>query len=91
MAAQGVPMHSLQEMLGHRDFATTLVYADYAPSSREAEWVEAAFEPTSGAPFLASADATEQIPMSPSVSASVRARTGRRTEAATSRSPRRTP
>jgi hypothetical protein len=32
MAAQGVPMRVLQEMLGHRDFKTTLIYADYAPS-----------------------------------------------------------
>jgi integrase len=43
MAAQGVPMRALQEMMGHRDFKTTLIYADYAPSEREAEWVEAAF------------------------------------------------
>ncbi|MGI8731109.1 MAG: tyrosine-type recombinase/integrase [Solirubrobacteraceae bacterium] len=43
MAAQGVPMRALQEMMGHRDFKTTLVYADYAPSAPEAEWVEAAF------------------------------------------------
>lgn len=42
-AAQGVPMRALQEMLGHRDFKTTLIYAGYAPSAREAEWVEAAF------------------------------------------------
>jgi integrase len=46
MAAQGVPMRTLQEMMGHRDFKTTLIYADYAPSAREAEWVEAAFQPT---------------------------------------------
>lgn len=45
MAAQGVPMRALQEMMGHRDFKTTLIYADYAPSAREAEWVEAAFRP----------------------------------------------
>ncbi len=45
MAAQGVPMRALQEMMGHRDFKTTLIYADYAPSAREAEWVEAAFQP----------------------------------------------
>jgi hypothetical protein len=32
-------------MMGHRDFKTTLIYADYAPSAREAEWVEAAFAP----------------------------------------------
>ncbi len=43
MAAQGVPMRVLQEMMGHRDFKTTLIYADYAPSAREAEWVEQAF------------------------------------------------
>jgi hypothetical protein len=30
--------------MGHRDYKTTLIYADYAPSAREAEWVEAAFK-----------------------------------------------
>jgi integrase len=50
MAAQGVPMRSLQELMGHRDFATTLIYADYAPSAHEAEWAEAAFAPPSGPP-----------------------------------------
>jgi integrase len=43
LAAHGVPMRALQEMMGHRDFKTTLIYADYAPSEREAEWVEQAF------------------------------------------------
>lgn len=43
MAAQGVPMRTLQEWMGHRDFKTTLIYADYAPSESEASWVEAAF------------------------------------------------
>lgn len=43
MAGAGVPMRTLQEWMGHRDFTTTLVYADYAPSAHEAEWVEAAF------------------------------------------------
>ena len=43
MAAQGMPMRILQELMGHRDFETTLIYADYAPSEREAEWVEEAF------------------------------------------------
>jgi integrase len=43
MAASGVPMRTLQEMLGHADFGTTLIYADYAPGAHEAEWVEAAF------------------------------------------------
>jgi integrase len=45
MAAEGVPMRVLQELMGHRDFKTTLIYADYAPSAHEAEWVEAAFAP----------------------------------------------
>ena len=48
MAAAGVPMRTLQEWMGHRDFGTTLVYADYAPSEREAEWVEEAFAIESG-------------------------------------------
>jgi hypothetical protein len=28
---------------GHSDFKTTLIYADYQPSEREAELIEAAF------------------------------------------------
>ena len=44
MAAAGVPMRTLQEWMGHRDQSTTQRYADYAPSSREAEMVAAAFE-----------------------------------------------
>jgi site-specific recombinase XerD len=43
MAAGGVPLRTLQEWLGHRDLATTQIYADYAPSAREAEMVAAAF------------------------------------------------
>ena len=43
MAAAGVPMRTLQEWLGHRDFATTLIYADYQPSTREADLVDDAF------------------------------------------------
>jgi len=31
MAAAGAPMRALQEWMGHRDYATTLVYADFAP------------------------------------------------------------
>jgi integrase len=37
------PMHTLQEWMGHRDFKTTLIYADYAPSGHEAELIEHAF------------------------------------------------
>ena len=48
MAAAGVPMRTLQEWMGHRDLATTQIYADYAPSGREAEMVAAAFARASG-------------------------------------------
>ena len=34
MAAVGVPMRSLQEWMGHADFKTTLIYADYSPDER---------------------------------------------------------
>ena len=44
MAAAGVPLRTLQEWMGHRDFKTTLIYADYAPSAHESEMVERAFE-----------------------------------------------
>ena len=43
MAAAGVPMRTLQEWMGHRDFKTTLIYADYAPAANEVELVNAAF------------------------------------------------
>lgn len=48
MAAAGVPMRTLQEWMGHRDIQTTLIYADYSPSSHERQLAEAAFsdEPT---------------------------------------------
>jgi integrase len=43
MAAAGVPLRTLQEWMGHRDFKTTLIYADYQPGADEAELVERAF------------------------------------------------
>lgn len=44
MAAVGVPMRTLQEWMGHRDFTTTLVYADFAPDpAGGAAFVERAF------------------------------------------------
>jgi len=43
MAAAGVPMRTLQEWLGHRDLATTQIYADYAPSATEGAMVARAF------------------------------------------------
>ena len=33
MAGAGVPLRTLQEWMGHRDFKTTLIYADYQPSA----------------------------------------------------------
>jgi len=44
IAAAGVPLRTLQEWMGHRDFKTTLIYADYCPSAHETEMVERAFE-----------------------------------------------
>jgi integrase len=43
MAAAGVALRTLQEWMGHRDFKTTLIYADYQPSGQEAELVQRAF------------------------------------------------
>ncbi len=43
-AGAGVPMRTLQEWMGHRDIQTTQRYADYAPSSREASLIAAAFD-----------------------------------------------
>jgi integrase len=42
MAGAGVPLRTLQEWMGHRDFKTTLIYADYQPSAHEAELVQRA-------------------------------------------------
>jgi integrase len=46
MAGAGVPMRTLQEWMGHRDIETTQRYADYAPRTRDAELVAAAFSRT---------------------------------------------
>ena len=43
LAAQGVPMRTLQEWMGHRDIQTTQRYADYCPNPGERSVVEAAF------------------------------------------------
>jgi integrase len=45
MAAAGVPLRTLQEWMGHRDFKTTLIYTDYAPAAHELEMAERAFQP----------------------------------------------
>ena len=50
MAAAGAPLTSIKAWMGHRSIETTLIYADYQPSGRDAEIVAAAFrretEPT---------------------------------------------
>ena len=51
MAAAGVPMRTLQEWMGHRDFKITLISADYAPSAHERAMVEAAFAPAASPPM----------------------------------------
>ena len=42
-AAAGVPFRTLQEWMGHHDFKTTLIYADYAPRAEERQMMERAF------------------------------------------------
>jgi integrase len=43
-AAAGVPLRTLQEWLGHRDYQTVLIYADFMPDDRrDAEFVARAF------------------------------------------------
>jgi integrase len=49
MAAVGVPMRTLQEWMGHRDFTTTLIYAHFAP------------DPLGGAAFAERAFGTAQV------------------------------
>ena len=44
MAAAGAPLRTLQGWMGHRDYKTTEVYADFAPDpSQGAIWAERAF------------------------------------------------
>ena len=44
MAAAGAPLRAIQEWMGHCDYATTLIYADYAPDpSQGTVWAERAF------------------------------------------------
>jgi|GEM_PF-4045514 len=38
------PLRTIQEWMGHRDYKTTEIYADYAPDPVQgARWAEAAF------------------------------------------------
>jgi Phage integrase family len=44
MAAAGLPMRTLQERMGHRNLATTEIYADHAPDpAYGAAFAESAF------------------------------------------------
>src|SRR5207302_7745181 len=49
MAAAGAPLRFIQEWMGHRDYKTTSVYADYAP------------DPSQGAQYAARAFATDRL------------------------------
>lgn len=51
-APAGVPMRTLQEWMGHRDFRTTLIYADYAPGAHEVDFVNGAFAAVGEPPAL---------------------------------------
>jgi integrase len=49
MAAAGAPLRTIQEWMGHRDYKTTEIYADYAPDPVQgARWAEAAFAEEDG-------------------------------------------
>lgn len=43
MAAAGAPLVSIKAWMGHESIETTLIYADYCPSGRDAELVALAF------------------------------------------------
>jgi integrase len=43
MAAEGVPLRTLQHWMGHADSKTTQIYAHYQPSDAEAETIDRAF------------------------------------------------
>ncbi len=49
MAAAGAPLRTIQEWMGHRNYKTTEIYADYAPDPVQgARWAEAAFSDEEG-------------------------------------------
>jgi integrase len=57
MAAAGAPLRNIQEWMGHSDYKTTSIYADFAPDpAQDARWAEAAF----GAADFAEADPEDE-------------------------------
>lgn len=47
MAAAGAPLRAIQEWMGHRDYKTTEIYADYAPDPSQGNvWAQHAFART---------------------------------------------
>jgi integrase len=43
MAVAGVPMRTLQELMGHQQPSTTAIYAHYAPNEEEVAMADRAF------------------------------------------------
>jgi integrase len=67
MAAAGAPLRALQEWMGHRDYKTTSIYADYSPDpSQGAAWAEAAFGLGSPTPIEAGTNSGTKLSTSES-------------------------
>jgi integrase len=71
MAAEGVPMRTVQEWMGHRHLSTTQIYADYAPSPHEAAMVARAFDRGSVSGSVLSESQLTSDHLSPSTKPSV--------------------
>ena len=62
MATVGVPMRTLQEWMGHKDYATTLIYADFAPDPTQgAYYAELAFGASTKSSTKMSATQTNSV------------------------------
>lgn len=65
MAAAGTPLRTLQGWMGHRDYKTTEIYADFAPDPTQgAVWAQRAFGAAAApAPDERASDASAQEPL----------------------------